>query len=129
MAKTYELYEDLNRASETVKEALNFEHTIPYRESLTKRFEYTFELSWKLMSSILFDQGLDVIGPRNIIREAGRLGLIENVEEWFKYLDSSNKTVHMYKQEVAEEIEQVIRTGFYDSVRELIKNAKSHISE
>ncbi|MEI6462099.1 MAG: HI0074 family nucleotidyltransferase substrate-binding subunit [bacterium] len=129
MAKTFELYEDLKRANETVKEALKFEHTIPYRESLTQRFEYTFELSWKLMNSILFDQGIDVNGTRTIIREAGKLSLIDSVEKWFEYLESRNRTVHMYKQDIAEEIEKVIREGFFESVEYLIQNSKKYIYE
>ena len=78
--KTKELHKALQKALTKIEEALNFPKTEPMREATIQRFEYTFELSWKLMSSILKDQGNETFGVKNIIRNAARLNLFDKLK-------------------------------------------------
>ncbi len=89
--KTTELYRSLDLALRKMSEAMSFPRSEPMREATIQRFEYTFELSWKLMSSILKDQGNETFGVKNIIRDAARLNLVGNVSRWFEYLVARNK--------------------------------------
>lgn len=68
-------------------------------EGMIQRFEYTFELAWKLMKDYLEDGGLPVSLPRECIREAFGAGMIENGELWMEMLDTRNIMAHTYNEE------------------------------
>ncbi len=44
----------------------------------------------------MIDEGLDIFSPKEAIKQAGRLGLIDNVEKWLEYLEDRNLAVHDY---------------------------------
>lgn len=46
------------------------------RDSSIKRFEFCFELSWKVIQSFFQDRGLDCRSPRDCFREAFSYGLL-----------------------------------------------------
>lgn len=125
---TREIHASLIRALAKMKESLSFPDTEPMREATIQRFEYTFELSWKLMSSILKDQGNETFGVKNIIRDSARLGLLDNVDRWFEFLLARNKTSNIYKEEVAEEVYLVAKSDFVEYVDSLLKNASMYVT-
>jgi len=127
--KTQELYTQLERAVGKMQEALTFPDDEPHKESTIQRFEYTFELSWKLMSSIIKDQGIESYGVRNVLREGYKLQLIDNVEVWFKYADARNQTAHIYRQSVADEVVSVARGGFVEDVKKLLETTSTYDSK
>lgn len=127
--KTLELYTQLERAVGKMQEALTFPDDEPHKESTIQRFEYTFELSWKLMSSILKDQGIESYGIRNVLREAYKLQLIDNIDVWFKYADARNQTAHIYRESVADEVFRVAKEGFVESVKRMLENAMKYVSD
>jgi nucleotidyltransferase substrate binding protein (TIGR01987 family) len=108
MTKTESLKQDLHQALSKFKQALESPETEMNRDAAIQRFEFTFELSWKLMYSVLSDQNISTYGTRNVIREAARLNLIDNPEDWFGFLQARNLTVHTYKESIAKEVYQRI---------------------
>lgn len=69
------------------------------RDGMIQRFEYTQELAWKLLKNYIENQGeAQMGGSRDTIRQAFRLGLIENSEPWFDMLESRNLTSHVYDE-------------------------------
>ncbi|PIR42163.1 nucleotidyltransferase [candidate division WWE3 bacterium CG_4_9_14_0_2_um_filter_35_11] len=126
--KTDEMYKTLLVAVSKLKEAMSFPIDDPHKESTIQRFEYTFELSWKLMSSILKDQGIEAYGIRNILREANNLGLISDTPSWFKYADARNQASHIYNESIAEEVYNIVRTDFIEKVEELITESEKYIT-
>lgn len=69
------------------------------RDGMILRFEYTQELAWKLLKNYIEYQGeVQMGGSRDTIRQAFRLGLIENSEPWFDMLESRNLTSHVYDE-------------------------------
>lgn len=78
-------------------------------QGLIKAFEYTFELAWNTMKDYLDYQGiLDIAGSRDTIREAFRINLISNGEEWMDMLVIRNLTSHAYNEETADEIASAV---------------------
>ncbi|MEI7579438.1 MAG: HI0074 family nucleotidyltransferase substrate-binding subunit [bacterium] len=125
--KTAELYQQLSKASLKMQEALTFTESEPYKESTIQRFEYTFELSWKLMNSILKDQLIDCYGIKNIFREAIKLGIIENIDHWFDYALNRNLTSHIYKEEIANQVYAVAKGSFTTDVLKLLELSKNYL--
>lgn len=75
------------------------------RDATIQRFEYTFELAWKLLKRYLESQNKIIeVSIKNIFRESGKLGLVDKVEDWFAYLEARNLTSHTYQESTAEEV-------------------------
>ncbi len=75
------------------------------RDSAIQRFEFTFDLSWKLIKTFL-DEKLGIVCnfPKACFREAYKQKLIEYDNFWIKMTDLRNKTAHTYKEEIAEKV-------------------------
>ena len=70
-----------------------------------KAFEYTFELAWNTLRDLLRNQGdADLLGSRDTLREAFRLGLVEEGETWMLMIQDRNLTSHTYNRSTAEAI-------------------------
>ncbi len=119
--------QQLERALSKVVEALEFPRDEPHRESLIQRFEYTFELSWKLMSRILDDELVPAQGVRTVLRKAADLGLISDVAHWLSFATSRNETSHLYLEEVAIRVEESVRDGFAACVQDLLQAVKARL--
>lgn len=85
------------------------------RDSLIKRFEYTFEAFWQLLKQLLEDSyDIKTTGTRNIFREALRISLITEpeLEILLKMVLDRNETVHAYREQIAQDISQDIPIYF-----------------
>lgn len=60
--------ETLERALATLEEALAQPFSVIVRDAAIQRFEYTFELAWKLFRKVARIEGLEVNSPRQAIR-------------------------------------------------------------
>lgn len=125
--KTQEIYTQLKKALDKLLEAMNFPDDDPHKESTIQRFEYTFELSWKLMSSILKDQGIESYGVKNIIREAYKLGLLDEISVWFKYAAARNMASNIYAEGIANEVYNTAKSGFVNYVKDFLTKAKRYV--
>jgi nucleotidyltransferase substrate binding protein (TIGR01987 family) len=91
--KFQESYNNLQLALKHEKEAL----TNPvFYAAITKSFEVCFEYTWKYLKKAAIKEGLEVFSPRDSIKAAGRLGLIDNLEVWLDDLENRNLSVHDY---------------------------------
>lgn len=104
MNKCESLLEQFNKALMRLEEALKEEKTDFIRDSVIKRFEIVFDLSWKLIKAFLEKQGAKCVSPRDCFREAYRHNLIDYEEIWMELIDDRNYTVHIYKEILAERI-------------------------
>jgi len=89
----------------------------PYTRNATiQRFEYTFELCWKTLRRYLSaETAFDAFNLKDLFRQAGRLGIIANVESWFAYLKVRNLTSHTYNEKTAEETYALARQFLADA--------------
>lgn len=94
-----------------------------YRDSLIKRFEFTFELAWKTLREFLFSQGysLAVASPQNVIAFAYREGFLNSEEIWLDMLDARNSTVHDYDDELSDKIADDISNRYCKELQKLCK--------
>lgn len=98
------LLEDLKNANSRLKEIYQLEVTQPHQDAAIKRFEFTFELSWKLMQEANEYLGKPSSGPKPSIRTAAEKEVINDPETWLKFLEARNLTSHTYRQPLAKEV-------------------------
>ncbi|WPY01397.1 Nucleotidyltransferase substrate binding like protein [Candidatus Trichorickettsia mobilis] len=65
-------------------------------DATIQRFEFTIELFWKLLKSILESKGVEVQYPKDVLREAYKGYLIDHEEQWLQMLKDRNLTSHTY---------------------------------
>ena len=84
------------------------------KEGTIQRFEFTHELAWKVMKDYLQYEGAqNITGSRSATREAFNAGLITDGQVWMNMIESRNKTVHTYIDEILEkEYSLIINTYF-----------------
>lgn len=104
MTELKSLIKDLNKANRRLKEAVLAKPTRMNKDATIQRFEFTFELAWKIIQAYVRDQGFDCNSPKNCIREGARLEIIDNPEIWFEYLKSRNLIAHTYNEKMADKI-------------------------
>ena len=126
MTKLESQYQDLKKAFARLKEAVVLPSTTINQDATIKRFEFTFELCWKLMNNIVRQNRIEVYGPKNSFRAAARLGLIDDPQSWFKFLEARNYTVHTYDDKTALWVYNRAKE-FVPYVKELIKKASEYL--
>ncbi|WP_029688511.1 nucleotidyltransferase substrate binding protein [Thermoanaerobacter sp. A7A] len=98
-------FEDFKNAFMRLKEAFDIEiENEIIIDGVIQRFEFTFELAWKLMKDYLAYEGIEVNSPRSVIRAAYENHLIDNGEAWIDMLMDRNKTSHIYDKKLSLEI-------------------------
>ena len=99
-------HEDFSRALLKLQTALEKDISADelYLDGLIQRFEFCFELSWKLIKAFLDYEGVEVNSPHSAIRKAFQTGLIVDVEAWLDMLEKRNLSSHTYNEETAKEI-------------------------
>ena len=74
-------------------------------EGLIQRFEYTFELGWKVLQDLLKYKGYEFVqGPNGTLQKAFEDGLIADHDGWRRMAKARVTTSHTYNEGDAEEI-------------------------
>lgn len=118
--KIKNLTADFNKAVSRLEEALEVEADRLDKDGTIKRFEFTFELSWKLMQAIIQSKGLEASSPKSSIRVAAKIGLIDNPDDWLVYLEKRNLTAHVYDLDMADEVYEYAKKLAPDARRFLV---------
>lgn len=75
------------------------------RDGCIQRFEYTFELAWKMLRrhfALEDAASADRMTKKDLFREAAKQGLIADPIPWFGFLEARNTTSHVYDADKAE---------------------------
>ena len=76
-----------------------------FRDATIRRFNFTFELSWRTTKRILgYGQSSVPHLPIDVIRHAAKNEIIDNPTAWFNFLKMKNQIPEGYKEEVAHQI-------------------------
>jgi nucleotidyltransferase substrate binding protein (TIGR01987 family) len=112
----------LKRAVETLEEAARMADSAIVSDATIRRFEYTFDLLWKCLRSILTDvHGIECYSPKTCFRETFSVGLCteQETEILLAMTDDRNATAHTYSEEKAERIRKRIVGEFLPLIRKL----------
>ena len=122
--------EDLKKAFKKLAESVNRDYLEDdiVLDAGIQRFEFTYEMSWKLMKAYLeYNGNLEATSPRKAIKESFKEGLIEDGEMWLKMLQDRNRTAHTYDEENAIEIFHNIKDEYICSFEKFLKNIEDEI--
>jgi len=90
------------------------------RAGIIQMFEFTTELAWNTLKDLLEYQGENgIIGSREAINLAFQKGIIRDGEAWLGTLKSRNLSSHTYQESVAIDIENLIRSVYYQLFADL----------
>jgi len=78
-----------------------------YRDSLIKRFEFSYDVTWKYLKYYLEKSyGITANSPKAAFRECFSQGIVseEQLRSLLKMVDDRNLTSHTYNEALAEEV-------------------------
>ena len=93
------------------------------KDGVIQRFEFTIELLWKALKTVLGYQGIECYSPRSCIKEAYKAYLIEDDEIILDMLEDRNRSSHIYSETTSEEIFERIKKVYLNYLLKLnLKN-------
>ncbi len=88
----------LKSAISSLNHALSFEDKITdddfYFAGIVKCFESCLEYAWRHFKHLAIDQGLESFGPRDSIKHAGHMKLIDSTEKWLDFIKDKNDAIN-----------------------------------
>ena len=82
-------------------------------------FEMAFELAWKVLKDYLENEGYMVKSPRETIKQAFQIGLIDNGHIWIDALADRNLTTHTYDEELASKMATEIISVYLPELKKM----------
>lgn len=111
--------QNFEKALNRLKEAVEHAKDELDKDGVIQRFEFTVEMLWKTLKTILEYQGIDCYSPRNCIKEAFKANIISDDEIFLDMLEDRNLSSHVYDQKTSEEIFQRIKNVYVQSLEKL----------
>jgi nucleotidyltransferase substrate binding protein (TIGR01987 family) len=124
-------FQNFEKAIKHLESALQLaEPDILQKAGIIQFFEMSYELAWKCLKDYLEEQGFtDVKSPRSAIKKAFEIDLISDGHSWLELLIDRNLTSHVYDDEKANEIEQLIHQKYFPLLSDLYKTLKQIADE
>ena len=103
----HDLGNALDRFSEVME--ISIEENDIALDAAIQRFEFSFELFWKTLKVFLLEVGgIRINSPKQVLKEAFSQGRITEEQKWLDLLDARNLTSHVYNEQKAHAIYNLI---------------------
>ncbi|NWN98776.1 MAG: nucleotidyltransferase substrate binding protein [Bacillus sp. (in: Bacteria)] len=89
------------------------------KAGLIQFFEITFDLALKVLKDYLEAQGYIVKSPRETIKQAYQMEIIDEGHAWIEALSSRNQTTHTYDEQFTEKFVQDIQQVYFPLFKSL----------
>lgn len=94
------------------------------RNSVIQRFEFTYELAWKMLKLVLEAEGILTRTPKEAFQEALQAGFIEDGNVWSDLQKQRNLTTHTYDEALAEQVYKYVCSSALLLFESLAENVK-----
>ena len=84
-----------------------------YKLAVIQSYEMDIELAWKTLKDYLNYLGYKLQAPREVIKQAFAIEIIEDGEIWLKMLEDRNLTSHIYDEAKAQEVVDSIKDDYF----------------
>lgn len=114
-------FSNFQKAFARLKEAMEVvEPNELERNGLVQRFEFTLDLSWKVMKDYLEEKGFVFKpSPKDTLRQAAQAKFIDYAQELIDGLDIRNELSHDYSGEKFNTLEEQLRKQTYPALEKL----------
>lgn len=92
-AKLIQSIDELKHAMDFYDKALDDRF---FFSGISKTYETCLEYAWKYFKRRATEEGIEAYSPKEAIKIAGRLRIIDDVEKWLDFLEDRNLSVHDY---------------------------------
>lgn len=89
-------------------------------DATIQRFEFTFELFWKILKRVLSVDGIEAKSPKDVIKKAYQIGWLDDEDLWLNMMLDRNATSHIYDEEEAQKVYQRVRE-YYPVLRSVYR--------
>lgn len=118
-------FQNLEKAYSFLKEGLKKpELDLLQQAGIIQGFEFTFELSWKTLKDLLEYLGTIAASPRDAIKEAFAMHIIQDGHLWLEMLERRNILSHTYSEEQSAHSVLQIRTRYFPAFEQLYLELK-----
>lgn len=131
MTKTPRLDERIHeflQAVQRLNDALRQPKNEFVRDAVIQRFEFCFELAWKMLQLKLRDEGLQSNTPRETWQNALTAAYIIDGNGWSAMQKMRNLTSHTYDESLAEQVYQYVSTSGIALIDQLGHKARTWLS-
>lgn len=115
------------RLDEAVERARTEDELI--QDGAIQRFEFTFELLWKTLKVYFEFLGKNFSSPREVLKEAFRIGLITDEQTFLTMLTDRNICSHVYDFETTRKIFSQIDSKYLKGIKNLAQGLKKAMKE
>ncbi len=121
-------FQNYENAFNMLKDSLQIDNpSIVEKAGIIQFCELTFEIGWKLLKDYCEFEGYTVNSPREAIKTAYTASIINDAETWIKALNTRNITVHVYDEEIANEVYNKIKTEYFEMLENLYITFKNKL--
>lgn len=109
------LHESIELFNKAQKTKADSPESLAYRDSMIKRFEFCYEMTWKFFKIYLDKKhSIFVASPKTVFQSLNAIGIVSSEEEKLLIQSSTdrNLTSHTYDQSVDEELSSKIPVYF-----------------
>jgi|SaaInl8_200m_RNA_FD_contig_21_927627_length_629_multi_7_in_0_out_0_2 nucleotidyltransferase substrate binding protein (TIGR01987 family) len=101
------------------------------KEGIIQRFEYTFEIAWKVLKDKMEYDGivLDKISPKAVVRQAHEAKYITDAKTWLKMIGDRNLMSHTYDFVKFEAVIETIESQYLPMLEEWYIELLAEINE
>lgn len=97
------------------------------KAGMVQFFEMTIELAWKVLKDYLESEEMIVKTPRETIKSAWQVGLIDNADIWLEALGDRNLASHTYNEDQANKLISNLDDMYYAEFDKLYNFLKSKL--
>jgi nucleotidyltransferase substrate binding protein (TIGR01987 family) len=123
-------FSNFEKAFQKLEEAIDEEELNELeRNGLVQRFEFTLELSWKVMKDFLEHKGFSFKpSPKDTFRQAQQSKFIDYAQQLIDGLDIRNELSHDYDGEKFEKSEEKLREEIFPALQKLYQLFKEQLN-
>jgi nucleotidyltransferase substrate binding protein (TIGR01987 family) len=114
---------DFQKAIRRLEEACAQPESSFLRDSVIQRFEFSWELAWKMLKLRLAFLGIEALNPRDVIRQSLQAGLIQDGNAWTAAQHHRNMTRHTYDEPLSLVVYAFVRNPGVSLPRDLAQAA------
>ncbi len=94
---------------------------------MVQAFKFTFELAWKTLKDYLSAKGITSNFPRDVIKDAFQMKILQDGGSWLRMLDKRNELFLIYNETSAQKALEIIKDVYYPCIHQLYLYLKKEV--